>query len=91
MYTTGKYNRVGSKKGPLLISGAQKKFEEDNTFVYVPMFHVAGPMDEVKAWLQENHSDDSKKALDTSYTQKSFKNKKIAEAFEKEIQESLKT
>ena len=91
MYTTGKYNRVGSKKGPLLISGAQKKFEEDSTFVYVPMFHVAGPQDEVKTWLQENHSDDSKKAMETSYTQKSLKNKKILEAFEKEIKESLKT
>ena len=51
----GKYTRVGSVKGPLVIGGALSKFEQDPSFVYVPMFRVAGPKDEVTEWLNENH------------------------------------
>ena len=88
---SGKYMRVGSKKGPLLISGAEKKFVEDPSFIYVPMFHVAGPVDEVKTWLKENQSDDSKVALETSYSAKSIKSKKIGEAFQQEVKETIES
>ena len=33
---SGRYNRVGSKKGPLVIGGAISKFEQDPIFCICP-------------------------------------------------------
>ena len=83
---SGKYNRVGSKKGPLVIGGAIAKIEQDPTFVYVPMYRVAGPEDEVVQWLKENHPDEAKTALKGAYTKASLKKKDVMAAFEKEVE-----
>lgn len=88
MSTTGRYNRVGSKKGALLISGANKKMEDDSTFTYVPMFKVAGPEREIVQWLSENHPDDKAMAIKSAYCKKTLKNKSIREAFNKEISDA---
>lgn len=88
MSTAGKYIRVGKKKGPLQISGALKKLEQESNFVYLPMFKVAGPKDEVMEWLQENHQDEKKEALKTCYSKTNLKNKNILEAFNNEVKES---
>jgi len=52
----GSFRRVGEKKGPLVIGGAEKKMNEDKNFVYIshPKFRVAGPKDDVKKWFEEN-------------------------------------
>ena len=83
---SGKYNRVGSKKGPLVIGGAIAKIEQDPTFVYVPMYRVAGPEEEVVQWLKENHPDEAKTALKGAYTKASLKKKDVMTAFEKEVE-----
>jgi len=90
MSTHGKYSRVGTKKGALVIKGALKKIKEDKTFMYVPMFKVAGPEKEVVEWLNENHPDNKDIAIRTSYTLNSLKNKTIRESFENEIKEEKK-
>lgn len=87
---SGKYNRVGSKKGPLVIGGALSKFEKDATFVYVPMFKVAGPRDEVTQWLEENHPGDVKSSLKGSYSKTSLKTASIRAAFDKEVEAASK-
>ena len=87
---SGRYNRVGSKKGPLVIGGALSKFESDSTFVYVPMFKVAGPKSEVSEWLQENHPDDMKTALKGCYSKATLKTASVRSAFEKEVEEASK-
>ena len=86
--TAGKYVRVGSKKGPLVIGGAHKKMEEDASFTYVPLFKVAGPKDEVEDWLKENHSDQIKEAMKGSYSLTSLKSKAVREAFEREVEDA---
>ena len=83
---SGKYNRVGSKKGPLVIGGALSKIEQDPTFIYVPMFRVAGPEDEVADWLKDQHPDEAKTALKGAYTKSSLKKKDVMAAFEKEVE-----
>lgn len=83
---SGKYNRVGSKKGPLVIGGALSKIEQDPTFIYVPMFRVAGPEDEVVEWLKDQHPDEAKTALKGAYTKSSLKKKDVMAAFEKEVE-----
>lgn len=88
MTTAGKYNRVGKKKGPLQISGALKKIDEDSSFVYVPMFRVAGPKNEVVEWLDEQHPNDKVTAIKTSYCKQNLKNKNILSAFNKEVKEA---
>ena len=88
MSTYGKYNRVGTKKGALVISGALKKMELDKTFIYVPMFKVAGPEKEVSEWLNKYHKDDTNTALKTSYTVNSLKKKNIRETFENEVKKA---
>ena len=84
--SAGRYMRVGAKKGPLVIGGAQKKFEEDPSFTYVPLYRVAGPKDDVLEWLNENHPDRSKEALKGSYSKTSLKTKAIREAYERELE-----
>ena len=88
MSTAGRYNRVGSKKGPLIISGAEKKIAEDKTFMYVPMFKVAGPEKEVAEWLTQNHPDDKDVAIKTAYCKRTLKTKSIRMAFDKEIDDA---
>lgn len=87
---SGRYNRVGSKKGPLVIGGALSKFESDPSFVYVPMFKVAGPKSEVTEWLGDQHPDDMKTALKGSYSRTSLKTSSIRNAFDKEVEEASK-
>ena len=87
---SGKYNRVGSKKGPLVIGGALSKFEKDASFVYVPMFKVAGPKDEVTEWLEENHPGDVKSALKGSYSRSSLKTVSVRTSFDKEVEAASK-
>ena len=70
MSTHGKYSRVGTKKGALVIKGALKKMNEDNSFMYVPMFKIAGPEKEVVEWLSTTHPDDKDVAIKTSYNLK---------------------
>ena len=87
---SGRYNRVGSKKGPLVIGGAISKFENDSSFVYVPMFKIAGPKPEVSEWLTENHPDDMKTALKGSYSKTSLKTASVKASFEKEVEDASK-
>ena len=82
----GKYTRVGEKKGPLVIRGAEKKMADDPTFIYVPMFRVAGPEKEVVSWLRENKSGEEKSALKSCYSVSNLKNKTIRGAFEREVE-----
>ena len=87
---SGRYNRVGSKKGPLVIGGAVSKFDKDASFIYVPMFKVAGPRDEVSEWLGENHPNDMKVALKGSYSKTSLKTASVRSAFEREVEAASK-
>lgn len=82
---SGRYNRVGSKKGPLVIGGAISKFEQDSQFCYVPMFKVAGPRDEVTQWLEENHPDDLKSAMKGCYSKATLKTASVRASFDKEV------
>lgn len=88
---TGKYTRVGDKKGPLSLAGAKKKMEEDETFMYVPMFRVAGPEADVKEHLKvlkaKDNLDDKviKDALKSAYTKSSLTKKNVLEAYESEV------
>jgi hypothetical protein len=88
--TSGKYVRVGSKKGPLVIGGALAKMEQDPSFIYVPMYMVAGPKDEVTEWLQENYPDTVKEALKTCYSKTTLKSSSVREAFENEVEAASK-
>ena len=83
----GKYMRVGSKKGPLVIGGAMAKMEQDPTFVYVPMFRVAGPEDEVKDWLNTNHPEKVKEASKSWYSKTTLKSSSFKKAFDSEVDE----
>ena len=83
---SGKYNRVGSKKGPLVIGGALSKFDQDSSFVYVPMFRVAGPKTEVMEWLEENHPEQVKTAMKGCYSKATLKTASVRSAFEKEVE-----
>jgi len=86
----GRYTRVGSKKGPLVIGGALPKFDQEPDFVYVPMYRIAGPSDEVAEWLKENHPDESKTAIKGSYSKSSLKTASIRSAFDKEVEAASK-
>jgi len=87
----GRYMRVGEKKGPLVIGGALKKFEEDSTFMYLPAYHVAGTEKDIKSWLQEKKETDKldekfvKESLKSAYTKATLEKKNVREAFEKEV------
>lgn len=83
---SGKYNRVGSKKGPLVIGGALSKFDQDASFVYVPMYRVAGPKSEVMEWLEENHPDEAKTAMKGCYSKTTLKTASVREAFDREVE-----
>ena len=87
---SGRYNRVGSKKGPLVIGGAISKFEKNPDFIYIPMFKVAGPKDEVSEWLRENHADNMKTALKGCYSRTTLKNATVRSAFDKEVEDASK-
>lgn len=82
----GRYTRVGDKKGPLVIGGALKKMEEDPSFVYIPMFKIAGPLPSVEKWLTENKNSSKKEALKGSYSLASLKNKSTRSAFDNEVE-----
>lgn len=84
--TAGRYTRVGEKKGPLVIGGAEKKMAEDDSFTYVPLFRVAGPKEDVEKWLTENHPDRAKEAMKGCYNTTTLKNKSVREAYEKELE-----
>ena len=86
----GRYNRVGKQKGPLVIGGALSKFEQDPNFVYVPMYKVAGPKDEIEEWLRENHPEELKTALKSAYSKASLKTSSIRSAFEAEVEQASK-
>lgn len=86
----GRYTRVGSKKGPLVIGGALSKFEQEPDFMYVPMYRIAGPSDEVAEWLKENHPDEAKTAIKGSYSKSSLKTSSIRSAFDKEVEAASK-
>lgn len=88
--TSGKYVRVGSKKGPLVIGGAISKIEQDPSFVYVPMYRVAGPQDEVTTWLKENHPDEAKAAVKGWYSKTTLKNSSVRKAFDSEVEDASK-
>ena len=79
-----------TKKGPLVIGGALSKFESDPSFVYVPMFKIAGPKSEVAEWLEENHPDEMKTARRGSYSRATLKTSSIRAAFDKEVEEASK-
>jgi len=87
---SGRYNRVGSKKGPLVIGGAISKFEQDSQFCYVPMFKIAGPRTEVTQWLEENRPDDLKTALKGCYSKTTLKTASVRAAFDKEVADASK-
>ena len=87
---SGRYNRVGSKKGPLVIGGAISKFEQDSNFCYVPMFKVAGPKEEVTQWLEEHHPDDMKTAMKGCYSKATLKTASVRSAFDKEVSDATK-
>lgn len=88
----GSFRRVGEKKGPLVIGGAEKKMKEDESFVYIPhpKFRVAGPETDVKKWFEENKVDEKelKEAFKTAYTKTSLQKKSVREAFEREVCEA---
>ena len=86
----GKYTRVGSVKGPLVIGGALSKFDSDPSFVYVPMFRVAGPKDEVTQWLSENHPDEAKTAMKGCYSKTTLKTASVRKAFDEEVEAASK-
>lgn len=94
----GKYTRVGETKGPLTIGGASKKMSEDSTFTYVPDYHIAGSLSEVKEWLNENHPDNVSVALKKAYNMKNLKTASVKKVFDAELakwdtvrQERIKT
>jgi len=84
--TAGRYTRVGAKKGPLVIGGAEKKIAENPDFIYVPLFRVAGTKDDVEKWLSDNHPEKSKEALKSCYSATTLKTKSVRDAFNKEIE-----
>ena len=90
----GRYMRVGEKKGPLVIGGAEKKMEEDSSFMYVPRFRVAGPEDDIRKFLKEKQKTDDlddkavKDALKGAYTKSSLEKKSIREAFSQEVEDA---
>jgi len=87
----GKYTRVGAKKGPLVIGGALARFDQEPDFHYVPMYRVAGNKEEVTQWLQENHPDELKSAMKSSYSGQSLKSSStIRKAFEDEVNAASK-
>lgn len=88
---TGQYTRVGEKKGPLVIGGAEKKMKEDSTFMYLPVYRVAGPEKDVKQWLKEKKEEENldektvRDALKGAYTQSSLEKKAVRQAFDEEV------
>ena len=90
----GQYMRVGEKKGPLVIGGAEKKMKLDPSFMYLPTYRVAGPEDEVKKWLKEKKESENlddktvRDALKSAYTQSSLEKKAVREAFEQEVRDA---
>lgn len=84
--TAGRYTRVGAKKGPLVIGGAEKKIAEEPDFMYVPLFRVAGPKADVEEWLKENHPDRAKEAIKSCYSAQTLKTKSVRSAFERELE-----
>lgn len=86
--TAGRYTRVGEKKGPLAIGGAEKRMNEDPSFIYVPLFRVAGTKEDVETWLTENHPERQKEALKGCYSASNLKKDAIREAFDRELERS---
>ena len=88
----GSFKRVGEKKGPLVIGGAEKKMNEDENFIYIPhpKFRVAGPKDDVQKWFEENKVGEKevKEALKSAYTKTTLEKKTVREAFEREVKEA---
>lgn len=85
----GVYKRVGSKSGPLVIGGAEKRMERDETFTYEPVTRVAAPIDELTEYLSKHHRKDKKTLLKGAYNLENMKNKKIRESFEREVENAL--
>ena len=91
---SGKYMRVGEKKGPLAIGGALKKMEEDSSFLYLPTYRVAGPEKDVKKYLEEKKEADElneksvREAMKSAYSKGSLQDESVREAFDKEVSDA---
>jgi hypothetical protein len=85
----GVYKRVGSKSGPLVIGGADKRMEKDSSFTYEPVNRIAAPLDELDDYLTKHHKKDKKNLLKGAYNLKNMENKKIRESFEREVENAL--
>jgi hypothetical protein len=82
----GNYIRVGDKKGPLTVGGAQQKIDEDPDFNYLPQHGVAGTKADLLVWLKENKPDeDADDLFKNGYSQTSLKKSKVKAAFDREI------
>lgn len=82
----GKYNRIGSQKGPLNLGGALAKMEEEPDLYYVPHYHIVGNKKEVVEWIKENHKeDDVDDILSSSYCKENLENEELYESFQKEV------
>jgi hypothetical protein len=85
----GVYKRVGSKTGPLVIGGAEKRMEKDETFTYEPVYKIAAPLDELEEYLSKNHKKEKKSLLKGAYNLDNMENKKIRESFEREVENAM--
>ncbi len=85
----GVYKRVGSKAGPLVIGGAEKRMEKDESFTYEPVNRIAAPLDELTEYLAKHHKKDKKSLLKGAYNLDNMRNKKIRESFEREVENAL--
>lgn len=83
----GVYERVGSRTGPLVIGGAERKWQEDPTFCYIPGERIAAPLAEMKKFLKEHHKDDMKELLKGAFYPENMEAKKaVRDAFKREVE-----
>ena len=85
----GGYTRVGEKKGSLQIRGALKKIDDDPSFVYIPMYRVAGPLKDVKVYLKEQHADNYDVALDECYSKRNLEKGEVRDLFDQEVEDAI--
>lgn len=84
----GVYARVGDKKGTLNLSGALRRIDEDSSFVYVPMYRIAGPLKEVRSHLKSEHPGEYEVALDECYSKENLEREEIRDLFDQEIDDA---
>jgi hypothetical protein len=84
----GVYARVGDKKGTLNLSAAFKRMDDDPSFVYVPMYRVAGPLKEVKVHLKKEYPDSYSDALEECYSKDNLEREDIRDIFDQEIEDA---